>query len=181
MGFMITIAVCMIAVTVLAVREFYEKRASIFGKIIALFVGCCIGGVIGGTIGVVLATLLGLPIPAATEARTRTWHLTSLHSSDGVRGSFFLGTGTIGQDQYYFFYEEAGNGFRPNKVQVHDDNVIVYEEDRPGADMVVSWTDYRHRLIDNFIINWPELIRGSDPKYAFHIPKGTLKKGYSLS
>jgi len=178
---MLTIAICMIAITVLAVQEMYDGWDSFFGKIMSVFLGCFVGLVFGGFIGVIAATLLGLPIPATTDTRTRTWHLASLRNNDGIQGSFFLGTGSIGQSQYYFFYEEVGNGFRPNKVRVDDGNVIIYEEDRPNADLVISWTEYRHRLIDNFVIHWPELVPGSDPKYTFRIPKGSIKKGYSLN
>jgi len=99
--------------------------------------------------------------------------LVSLRNSDGISGNFFLGTGSIGTTQYYFFHKEAGRGYRPGKVEVAD-NVVVFEEKRQNGELRA----YTYQFV-NPSLRWVAKDRKSQ-KYEFVIPEGSLKKNFVL-
>lgn len=174
---MFTLVICVVVVGILAIREMWSMSDDIFGRILAVVGGSILGGFIGAIAGAAIASVFGLMAPLEPVVRSETYHLVSLRNNDGVQGSFFLGSGSIGTEQYYFFYQEAGDGFMPGKVLV-DGNVTVYEEDRTNADLVASWTEYRHHPIDNFVIHWNA---GSYTRYAFHVPRGAIQRNFTLN
>jgi hypothetical protein len=131
-----------------------------------------LGALPGGLVGLGLSYLLGILFP-------KKWfeykhELVSLRGSEGTQGRFFLGSGSIGQGEYYFYYEKSGAGYAPGKIMI-DNNVTVYEEEREDGQMVVFvrhfvwWTQVR------LFANWPR-----EWRYEFHIPKGTLKQEFHL-
>jgi hypothetical protein len=105
--------------------------------------------------------------------------LLAIRDKDGGEGSFFLGSGFISSQPYYFYYEQLKNGgFRPRKIEA-DDGVTVYEEDRKDAELVTfhwkinypSWA---------WIFCMPDSDGSQKETYAFHVPRGTIKTGYSM-
>jgi hypothetical protein len=105
-------------------------------------------------------------------------NLVAIRDKDGVEGRFFLGSGFISNQPYYFYYESLKDGgFRPGKIEA-DDSVTVYEEDRTGAELVTFDSKITYP-------GWAWLIcmRDEDAinsSYVFHVPKGTIKAGYSM-
>lgn len=62
--------------------------------------------------------------------------LAVIRDKDGLEGRFFLGSGFIQSDPYYFYYSETENsGLRPGKLRA-DNSVTVYQEDRKNAELV---------------------------------------------
>jgi hypothetical protein len=109
--------------------------------------------------------------------RVRTAALEVIRDKDGVEGRFFLGSGLIRSDVYYFYYERLSNGaLRPGKVYAGS-GVRVYEEDRADAKLSV----YQWRLVRP----WAWLValpvgRENDWAYDFFVPKGTVRSGYVM-
>ncbi len=60
-------------------------------------------------VGLGFASLIGLAVPKHWTGPERA-KLVSLRDGDGISGAFFLGTGSIGTTQYYFFYKDAERG-----------------------------------------------------------------------
>jgi len=104
--------------------------------------------------------------------------LLAIRDKDGIEGRFFLGSGFISSQPYYFYYESLKNGgFRPGKIQA-DDSVTVFEEDRTDAELVTF--DWKIKYPGwAWLISLPDS-DGSKQTYAFHVPKGTIKTGYSM-
>jgi hypothetical protein len=104
--------------------------------------------------------------------------LVAIRDKDGVEGQFYLGSGFISSEPYYFYYESLENGgFRPGKIDA-DGSVTVYEEDRKDAELVMF--DWK---ITYPAWAWLICLRDEDGgrhSYAFHVPKGTIKTGYSM-
>lgn len=102
--------------------------------------------------------------------------LIAIRDKDGVEGAFFLGSGYINSQPYYFYYERLPDGaFRPGKIRA-DGSVKVYEEDRPDAELVRFDWETKARWV------WLVAIPHDDEavSYDFHVPKGTIKTGYSM-
>lgn len=161
-----------IAFVILTYQEFYRYAHSFLDY----FMGSMLLGIIALMafgIGFGLAFLVGLVVPKRWLDPNKT-KLISLRSGDGVSGQFFLGTGHIDSVQYYFFYEDAGNGgYRPGKIPA-DDNVVVFEDSRTDGELKT----YQYRF-SNSLLNWIAFDTG-DTRYEFFIPNGSLKKGFVL-
>ncbi|MEK7568368.1 MAG: hypothetical protein AAB498_01935 [Patescibacteria group bacterium] len=123
-------------------------------------------------VGLGFASLVGLAVPKHWTG-PETAKLVSLRDGDGISGHFFLGTGSIGATQYYFFYKEAGQGYQPGKVAVAD-NVIVFEEKRQGGELKAYTYQFVNPSFGWIAIDW------QGQKYEFVIPEGSLKKNFVL-
>jgi hypothetical protein len=138
----------------------------VFGGVFTLFVaGLCAGA----------AVLIGLAFDTHSVEISRS-KLVSIRDKDGISGTFFLGTGQIGSDQYYFYYEQRQDGgFRPGKVKSND-GVRVYEEARQDAELVTfTWE------LNKSWAKWVALpINRGGYVYDFHVPQGTIRTGFTM-
>lgn len=156
---------------VLAGREAYRDLDGFIDFVFMSIFTCIIGG-IGLAVGAALALGVGTTLPKEW-AKTSEVKLVNLRDHTGVSGNFFLGTGSIGTSEYYFYYKEVPGGFSPGKVKIGND-VLVSEEERKDGIMQT----FTHRF-SNTAHYWFALHLSGDA-YQFHIPKGTLKRGFSL-
>lgn len=102
--------------------------------------------------------------------------LVALRDKDGVEGTFFLGSGHIQNQPYYFYYERLADGaLRPGKL-LADEAVRVYEEDRQDAELV-RW-DWKTKARWVWLVAIPH--DDEALSWDFHVPKGTVKTGYSM-
>ncbi len=125
-----------------------------------------------------IATAIGSALPSAIDTKpSHTATLVALRSSDGVegsfRGSFFLGVGHIGSQLYYFWYEQSGNAVTPRQ-HAAGVGTYVYEEDRAMAEVRVFDWHFKRAWWGWFAFE------GFGKTWEFHVPKGTVKHGYSL-
>ncbi|MCR4276479.1 MAG: hypothetical protein NUV90_03785 [Candidatus Parcubacteria bacterium] len=161
-----------IAFVILTYLEFYRYAHSF----LEYFMGSLILGmmtVLVFGIGLGLAFLIGLFLPKKWSDPTKT-KMVSLRSGDGVSGQFFLGTGHINSVQYYFFYEEAGNGgYRPGKISA-DDDVVVFETDRQDGELKTYQLGFSNSLLNVIAVDI------GNTRHEFFIPNGSLKKGFVL-
>lgn len=123
-------------------------------------------------IGTGLGFLIGLLFP---KKRVHLWdtELVSLRDSDGLHGSFFLGTGSIGSTEYYFYYKKVGEGFKPGKIEV-DNNVTVFEKKRNDGLLKV----YETRLANGLL--WIFGLTSSERSFEIMIPEGSLKQNFVI-
>lgn len=142
------------------IEYFFDTLFFAFFSAIAFGIGCG------------FALLIGLTLPKQWIG-PESVQLASLRGNDSVNGHFFLGTGSIGTEQYYFFYEEAGQGYRPGKIKVAD-NVAIFEEKRLNGE--ARWYTYR---FTNPSFKWIAL-HTTQYRYEFIIPEGSLKKNFTL-
>lgn len=142
----------------------------IFMSGLTFAVSILIGGGIASGIGSILPTQIDRE-PSHRAA------LVTLRSSDGIsgafHGSFFLGVGTIGSQLFYFWYESEAGGITPRQIAAGR-GTYVYEEDRSNGEVrVYGW---------HFQQSWWRwfAFEREGQTYEFHVPKGTVKQGYSL-
>ena len=123
-------------------------------------------------LGIGLGYLIGFLFP---RKRVHLWdtELVSLRNSDGPHGRFFLGTGSIGSTEYYFYYKKVGEGFQPGKIEV-DDNVTVFEDKRDGGLLRIYETRFASSLL------WILGLMSSERSFEIIIPNGSLKQNFVL-
>ena len=156
---------------IFAWRSIYDKADDFLEHCFSTFFLVILTAVVFG-VGVGFASLIGLAVPKHWTG-PETAQLVSLRDSDGISGHFFLGTGSIGTTQYYFFYEEVGQGYQPGKVAVTE-KVMVFEEKQQNGELKV----YTRRFVNPWL-RWVAL-HWQGQKYEFVIPAGSLKKNFIL-
>ena len=156
---------------IFAWRSIYDMASDFEGYCLSTVLLVAFAAVAFG-VGLGFASVIGLAVPKHwTEPETIK--LVSLRDGDGISGHFFLGTGSIGTTQYYFFYKEAGRGYQPGKVAVAN-NVIIFEEKRQGGDLKVYTDQFVSQCFEWVAMNW------QSQKYEFVVPEGSLQKNFVL-
>ncbi len=129
-----------------------------------------------------IALGVSLPVSMITEAFfskeyrvANTIALTSLHSTDVTHGDFFLGSGTIEGEQYYFYYTKEGLGFKPGKMKVND-LTTIFEENRQDG-LLIS---YKKEFVNSKAYLFTFGLCDCKYKYEIHIPKGSLKQEFTI-
>jgi hypothetical protein len=137
-------------------------------------------GMLGIIVGVMVMVMVGV-IPALITGNflEKTWEQTeqiellSLRNNDGVSGHFFLGSGSIQSEQYYFFHKKSGDGYQPGRVKA-DDNVLVHESEGQGGMAKVYTRKFVNKRHEWYAACWPS------EKYEFFIPNGSLQRDFVL-
>jgi hypothetical protein len=163
---MLTIGLCVLIGLVvgcwLAYRDMCDAGYAMF---FGLMIGC-----VGGLVGLPMAFAVGGGLPTErVETRTK---LASLRNVDGIGGSFFLGSGQIQSEPYYFYYEGTERGYVLKKIRATD-NVFVKEEDRKDGELFIS----EPRCADSL---WGFCTLVGNTEKTFIIPKGSLRQTFAL-
>ena len=145
-----------------------------FGLVFFLFsalILCPSFGFLGATVGKVAALGVGSFFPQRYFEIERK-NLESLRSAGGTAGSFYLGSGTLGFNEYYFFYVKAeGGGYRLEKVKAK--KATIHEGYK---------NPFLRILVKKFENPTVELvgIASGGRRFGFHIPSGRLKREFVL-
>jgi hypothetical protein len=118
--------------------------AMIFGGFLSWKEDECVGStvigvIIGGFFGVLLSTMFGLIAVNTVKTKNvviQQHELIQLKLNSKVEGSFFLGCGSIENNQYYFGYTKDENGEISLNKYATDYAKIVYTEDVPKAQTI---------------------------------------------
>lgn len=102
--------------------------------------------------------------------------LVSIRDKDGVTGQFFLGSGMIQSEQYYFYYfKNADGSVTPGRVRAGQ-GVRVYEEDRTTAELV----EFHWELNKSWAWTVAFPVHDDGWSWKFYVPKGTVRTGYTM-
>ncbi len=100
------------------------------------------------------------------------WYIHSLGNDKYLNGDFMLGTGTISETDYYFFYVKTVRGMSRIKVRVYDTYLIETDSRRPEYVEVVQKYDDEGRfwkvICDDKLFN------------KLYVPTGTIVREFSV-
>jgi hypothetical protein len=127
-------------------------------------------------VGCLIAMGIGLYMPKHWE--DTQVKLASLKDANGMRGEFVLGTGSIQTSQYYMWYEDTKDGYRPNKVEAGH-NVLIKEDStlHGTGTLVISTRKMNKKSLSHWLVF--DVSVWSD-QYKFTIPVGSIKKDFNL-
>lgn len=102
---------------------------------------------------VILALSLGISIPLETDCynsqyENAIYEIKSLKSEVGASGRFFLGSGHIKTQAYYFFYVQYDKGYQLEKITTSNTYINALEESQYDAPVLTNkknkgeWCDY---------------------------------------
>lgn len=119
-------------------------------------------------------TLLISLFPSTELVKVQTNSITALKDNSKHNGSFFLGSGNVGDDQYYFYIKETSKGKKMNKVNT-DDSYIKEESVNP---YVVRYEHHYKSGFAKILFGERNLLKSDE--YIFHVPKGTITTDFNV-
>ena len=105
---------------------------------------------------------------------SNTQKLASIDFKNGISGSFFLGTGTVGDAPYYFYMINDNDAYIPKRVQI-DDNIRIKESSSELSN--IKQYEYKFNNKIWYLIALPEIFSG---QYVITIPKGSIKNNFNM-
>lgn len=123
-----------------------------------------------------LGVVLGLNFPNASTTATHTYRLEALTTGTSSSGSFFLGSGTIGNKHEYQFVINKDGAYYSEHID--SDGVPTYENKKSSKAWVVEKTT-------NYYTTWifpgVKALTESTTSYVFHIPKGSVVQNFNIT
>lgn len=106
---------------------------------------------------------------------THYLYIHSLKNKSEVSGDFFLGSGSIENKEYYYFYYKSSLGFKRDKVLVSETSIV--ETDDKNPEIVRGEQCYDQ----NTLIKWQcGEVESQRYKYIMYVPKGTIIKEFNV-
>lgn len=142
---------------------------------------CILGVMVGALVGMILACIFStfLGDKQVQQNEYNKTEIVALTDNSQLSGSFFLASGSVGQEECYKFYSKTvGGGKKFDSLPAKD--VIIYEENRNDAyiSQIQTTENYPkikqgiYLFIPKFLIYSGSHLTG---QYAIHVPKGTIK------
>jgi hypothetical protein len=92
----------------------------------------------------------------------RRYELASLFNDSQVKGSFFLGCGTIDSEEYLFAWAREANEISWKRIKMSSEYCRVFTDENEKPYAIETWN------------------RRGDREYQIHIPANTIIKQFSL-
>lgn len=133
-----------------------------------------LGFTVGLTIGVIISATLSMILPSTTKIEKK-FEVELVSFNDriaNISGNFFLGIGSIeNEDYYYFYYKYNENVFKLNKILCNNAS-LSYTNEQPVL------IGYKETEFGKGIFKYLTLPK-SDNIYRFYVPKGTVKNSFN--
>jgi hypothetical protein len=151
------------------VDHFWTEVDLFWGPVITFFAG-------PATVVVYMACFAPVLPTVRYVAETKLLH--NLYDGSSVNGSFFLGTGSIKETEYFFYNVEQNGLINPERMQKYNDDVYIAEDGlgNPRLEKVCTKTvgyETQDRL-------WGMGYTERNCIQIFHIPQGSVDSGYMV-
>ena len=99
-----------------------------------------------------------------------------LNDRFGIEGHFILGSGTIEEESYIYYYEKGEfGGYKINKVKSNGVEIIEREDSEPVAYLKT----YKYRVKENWFFGLGT-ISDKDEVKILYVPKGTVQVDFNI-
>ena len=107
------------------------------------------------------------------HTQEKHWHyIESLGNDKYLNGSFFIGSGSIDETDYYFFFIETKHGHKRIKLKV--DYTYIIETDAKNPEWVKVYTHYGDE--DSFWKVWSHDFEHN----KLYVPSGTIIRDFKV-
>ena len=133
--------------------------------------------VLGAVVGVFFASPfieIAETGPKIPKEEPYSIELVALKDNSSVNGNFFLGTGTIDEDQYYFYLTKTAKGIQQRKLKNTSDVYLNYAESTDTPRIVVQKSRCANPIID-FLALGPTFT-----EYYIYVPEGSITNEFSV-
>lgn len=132
---------------------------------------------------VILIGIFSIIIMASPNiTKVQYQNIVSLNNNSEVQGSFILGSGTISETEYYFYFvKQDDGGLYRDKVKTR--NVVIYETDKVTPRC--EWTKVINKPVPSWILKREIFdVLSSDcyklKDFKFYVPTNTIIKEFKL-
>ena len=146
-------------------RSYYDEPWTFFPVCIVTFMILGVSIISGAVVGSSWDT------HRVNSGRTE---LAALRDKDGMAGRFFLGSGMIESKPYFFYWRKNKDGSL-SATQIESSGVKVFEDTKDEA--YIQY--FRFEIIDADSLYWLGF-KSSGTGREFHVPEGTIRRGFSL-
>lgn len=151
---------CSILVPVLLEGGVVETiMSAIMGFLVGLFLGC------------IIAIAVGLFFETKTIS-SHHCYIYSLGDKSNVEGSFFLGSGSVKEKEYYVFYSKDNIGYKYSKLETSSCRIQETDE-RP--ELIRNKSEF----VDSNMNLWG-IPKSPEAAWILKVPKGTIIRNYKL-
>ena len=181
-----------------------KKWKNFFDAIKALLTGVfcvmLIGGILVGGFLVISDTYENKQIKSQETSVIETIDLVALSDNNLTNGNFFLGSGSVNNSTYYFYYSETEHGLKLNKLNADFDDVYIKycsENDKPRIEKENAKTTYEYSLRNKpgfwnldiysywYYYNYKnddivEEKEHEEIRYLIYVPEGSIKTDFTI-
>lgn len=162
MGFTIIVVGIFILSVIYAITNADDFWDVIFGALV---------GLIGAAIAGVVLTLFSF-FPNTEPVLKEEVLISALKDKSNMSGEFFLGSGYISNNQYYFYIEDTSKGKRMRKIPV-DEAYINENDENPRLEIYVGqFTGKFARFMYGD--------RNAEEEYLFFVPENTVTTDFNI-
>lgn len=105
------------------------------------------------------------------EEENHYLYISSINRNSEISGSFFLGTGSVDEKNYYYFYYKSRYGYKLDKITVKNSYIVETKHKKPEIVKVVDTYNQ-----DVFI----KLLDSNVKRYLIYVPENTIIKDFKL-
>jgi len=165
---MITLLLCILAGIIIGVIvKRKTRRDAIWGGIF--------GAIFGMLGGLMLIIILGISFPKKYVEVSKT-ELVAFDDNSALMGHFFLGSGSINENFYYFFCKKDVLGrIKFEKISAAYGKIFITEEDRSNGVLI----KHKKKFLNKKDHLWG-IIVNYELKYEIRIPKGSILRQFNL-
>ena len=143
--------------------------------ILLIFLSTFAGTLLGGLISLLVAAF-GAEIPMVPEGEPVKTELVALEDGNGIHGSFYLGSGYVESDQYYYYLTETPKGITQSKINVNNNKVYLRPDEFTGTPYFIT-QEYK---CGNEFINFLASGLLETTEYYFYIPPDSITYSYNI-
>lgn len=123
---------------------------------------------------IVCAVIALSPLMGPYKSEVKWSHdLVALSNTSAVSGSFFLGSGTIGEDPAYQFVKREGDGYVVDSIPTHNTVVHQNDDEKPRIERITDYRDGVHFSVFQFMYE-------GTGEYHIYVPEGAIWTGYEI-
>lgn len=164
---MIFVIICLLTSFYFVAQCWMDTWNSIGESIFIPFLGIGTGLILWLSIG----SVIGLFMPTVDIKETK--ELYALQDSNGISGSFFLGSGRIDEEMHYVYIVKEDRGKQMQTLKIDTNNIYLNDNvDTPTLDIYSK--DFKYKWMYWFAMpSW-------DCEYIFNIPPDSIDYKYNI-
>lgn len=153
-------------------------------KVGLVFIALLVGIFLGGAISAVPHALIRAGQWKSTTINENIFHhdIVSIKNDSNLSGSFFIGSGSINQTEYYvYFIRMEDGGFKRDMVQ--SNKAVIYEIIDENQTPKIEWTIKTSKVhwLVQFGYDQFDIERRIEGHYRIFVPKGTIIQQFNLN
>ena len=163
MWFLIIIFIAGIALSIaLAIYE-YDGVAFWFGLMITIIVSLFY---------MLFGALIGSCFEANEVTEVEEIPIVALSDNNNIEGCFFLGTGYVDSETYYYYLTENEDGGK-KFAKIKADNAILYDNEKENPRVEITHARSSSWIANFFFITDQDI-------YSIYIPEGSIKYNFNV-